>query len=88
MDEEDKGRLVKLEGDYPGITETILRFDNAVLPSCAHCGSKNTADVQVGVVGRTMAIASMTRKFFLIPNGPKPGPYYCRDCRQFFDSQS
>jgi hypothetical protein len=81
----DKDRLEKLEKDYPGITSTIRYFDEAELPACTHCGSNDTANVQIGIVGRTMAIAGMTRKFFLIPNGPRPGKYFCRTCQQYFD---
>lgn len=85
MEDNYKERLEKLEKDYPGITSTILRFENAELPPCVHCESKDTADVQIGIIGRTIAIKSMTKKFFLIPNGPKQGKYFCNSCRKFFD---
>jgi hypothetical protein len=82
---DDEERLSKLEKDYPGITRSIQYFENADLPSCIQCGSNDTADVQIGVIGRTIAIAGMTRKFRLIPNGPRPGTYYCRTCNKYFD---
>jgi len=85
MEEKDKDRLDKLERDYPGIAKTIMAFDEADLPPCPHCQSQDTASVQIGIVGRTIAIVSMTRKFFLIPNGPRPGKYFCRNCRQYFE---
>jgi hypothetical protein len=88
MEEKDKARLDNFEKDYPGITSNIRFFDEAELPSCSHCGSSDTANVQVGVIGRTIAIAGMTRKFHLIANGPKPGKYFCRTCRQYFDEEN
>ena len=85
MEYKDKERLAKLERDYPGITSNIRHFEDAELPSCAHCGSDETASVQIGIIGRTMAIAGMTRKFRLIANGPKPGKYFCRTCQRYYD---
>jgi hypothetical protein len=79
---EDK--MLKLESDYPGIREEILRFENAVLPICSFCGSTNTANVQVGINGRTIAITAATTKFKLFPNGPKKGSYFCNDCTKYF----
>lgn len=87
MEDEDKERLDKLERGYPGITSTIKHFEEAELPSCTHCESDDTASVQIGIIGRTIAIAGMTRKFFLIPNGPRPGKYFCRKCRKYFDEK-
>jgi hypothetical protein len=75
----DKEFLDYMETQYKGIIEHIMSFENAILPPCPHCQSDNTADVQVGVIGRTIAIAGATTKFRLIPNGPKPGRYYCND---------
>ena len=85
MEEKDKSRLEKLERDYPGITSSIMHFDEAELPSCAHCSSDETASVQIGIIGRTIAIAGMTKKFHLIANGPKPGKYFCRTCKKYYD---
>ena len=81
----DKERLDKLERDYPGITNSIRHFEEADIPLCPHCGSNDTAMVQSGIIGRTIAIVGMTRKVFLLPNGPAPGKYYCRRCRHYFD---
>jgi len=81
----DKQTLDHMESDYPGIRKTILYFENAKLPACPNCRSKNTADVQVGIIGRTISIAGATTKFKLIPNGPKPGDYFCHACNKFFN---
>jgi hypothetical protein len=72
---------------YPGIEDQIRRFERAILPECPHCGSFNTADVQIGIIGRTIHIAAATKKFKLIVNGPKPGEFYCNACKQFFDAE-
>jgi len=85
MEAKDNKRLEKLERDYPGITSNIRHFEDAELPLCTHCGSGDTASVQIGIIGRTMAIAGMTRKFRLIANGPKPGKYFCLTCKKYYD---
>lgn len=77
--------IESLESDYPGIKEQILRFENAILPVCSHCGSENTANVQVGIIGRTIALASATTKVKLALNRPQPGKYFCNHCQNFFD---
>jgi len=81
----DEKTLDQMENQHPGIKETILYFENAKLPSCPHCGSENTADVQCGIIGRTIYIATATTKFKLIPNPPKPGSYFCNNCKEFFN---
>ena len=81
----NKKTLDYLERDYPGIKASIRRFEKAKLPACPRCGSENTADVQVGIIGRTIHIAGATTKFKLIPNGPKPGEYFCNACNKFFN---
>lgn len=81
----DQKALDRAEGNYPGIRDTILGFEQAPLPVCPRCGSANTADVQCGLIGRTITIAAATTKFKLIPNGPKPGKYFCNECDEFFD---
>ena len=81
----DREELDNIEKSYPGIMESILRFENAKLPACPHCGSEDTADVQVGVIGRTMHIAVATTKFRLLMNGPKPGEYACNACNTYFN---
>ena len=77
--------IAGMESDYPGIREQILHFDEAALPACPRCGSEDTADVRVGIVGRTINIDAATTKFKLIPNVPKPGIYLCNVCDEFFN---
>jgi hypothetical protein len=85
-EDQEKERMAELaRGDYPGITRQVRYFEEAKFPSCAHCGSTDTASVQIGVIGRTIAIACRTRKFHLIANGPRSGKYYCHNCKQYFD---
>lgn len=76
--------IEEMEARYPGITHTIMHFENAVLPICTYCGSTNTADVQIGIIGYTIYLATATSKFKLIPNEPRPGRYFCNACKQFF----
>lgn len=80
----DGDTLEEMEAKYPGIKEQIFRFEKAVLSPCPHCGAEDTADVQVGIIGRTIHIGAATSKFKLIPNGPRPGKYYCNACQQYF----
>jgi len=79
-----KRAIMHLESQYLGIAEQIEYFERAILPECGHCRSADTAVVQIGIIGRTIAIAGATSKFHLIPNGPKPDAYWCNGCRQFF----
>ena len=81
----NKKELNQLEKDYPGIKEQIRSFEEATLPACPRCGSEDTADVQVGIIGRTINIAGATTKFHLMANGPKPGKYFCNTCREYFN---
>ena len=81
----DNATLNRLDKRYPGIRKTILAFEKAALPACARCGSRDTADVGCGVIGRTIDIAAATTKFKLLPNGPAPGRYFCNTCQEFFD---
>lgn len=75
-----------IEDRYPGITEQIRHFEEMVLPACPHCGSADTASVQVGLIGRTMHIAGTTKKFKLVLNmKDKLGKYFCNQCKRFFD---
>lgn len=64
--------------------EIYDRFTRMEVPKCGHCGSGNTASVQVGVIGLTIRLAATCRKFKLIPNGPKPGDWCCNSCQRFF----
>ena len=81
----DRKTLDQMERQYPGIVETILAFEQANLPACPHCRSEDTADVQCGVIGRTIHIAASTTKLKLVANGPKPGTHFCNACNKFFD---
>jgi hypothetical protein len=75
-----------MEDDVPDLTEQIRRFAEAELPSCPHCGSHDTASVQVGMVGRAIAIAAATTKIKLVPNAKdKLGLYFCNECGKFFN---
>jgi hypothetical protein len=79
--------LKELEERYPGITDNIMHFENAELPACPNCGSEDTADVQVGIIGRTINIAGATSRFKLIANAPKEGDYFCNHCETFFSGE-
>ena len=81
-------KIRELETTYSGISEQIRRFEDATLPCCELCGSQDTANVQVGVVGRTIAIACATTKIKLIPNGPPAGDFYCNACSKFFGQKN
>lgn len=65
--------------------EQYQRFMKMETPPCTRCGTSNTASVQVGVIGLTIRLAATCRKFKLIPNGPKPGNWFCNSCGRFFD---
>lgn len=80
----DKKTLNHMERQHPGIGKTILYFEEAKLPVCSRCGSTDTASVGCGVIGRTIYLASATTKFKLIPNGPRPGEYFCNACDEYF----
>jgi hypothetical protein len=61
MDNEKKpDNTPHIEETYPGIQEQIERFQKAELPACTHCGSDQTARVQVGFVPRLANIAAAT----------------------------
>ncbi len=77
--------LDHIELQYPGIDKSIRNREEAALPVCSLCGSEDTAEVGVGLVGYSINLAAATTKFKLIPNGPKPGTYFCNSCNKFFD---
>ena len=77
--------LNHIEVLYPGIGKSICDREEAALPVCSLCGSEDTAEVGVGLVGYSINLAAATTKFKLIPNGPKPGEYFCNSCNEFFD---
>lgn len=76
--------IVRKENDYPGITRQLDAIESRPLPPCFRCGSTDTAVTNVGIVGRTIALASASTKFHLRPND-KPGEFFCNTCRQYFD---
>ena len=82
----DKETLDHMEKGYSGILKSILYFEEAVLPPCPRCASEDTANVQCGIVGRTINIVAATTKIKLIPNGPKPGRYCCNTCKEYFNA--
>jgi len=65
--------------------EQYRRFTQLEVPPCPLCTTCNTASVQVGVIGLTIRLAATCSKFKLIPNGPKPGNWFCNSCERFFD---
>jgi hypothetical protein len=86
MTDEKKTSPNSMEERYPGITEQQNRFQQAELPPCSHCGSTDTARVQVGITGRTILLAGSTKKFKLVPNmKDRLGKYFCNACSKFFD---
>jgi hypothetical protein len=81
-------QLQRVEANYPGVRESIERFEAMDIPVCPSCSSDDTAVIQVGLIGRTMTIAGGTTKFKLIPNRSKPKwkrKYFCRACEETFD---
>jgi hypothetical protein len=82
----DQNALAEMERQHPGLVKTIMQFENAEVPACPHCGSGNTAEVQVGIIGRTISLVSATTKAKLVPNVMnKLGKYFCNVCHKFFD---
>jgi hypothetical protein len=67
------------------LRDTVNYYESLVLPPCPTCGSKKTAKVSTGLVGRSIAVASATNKIKLVPNG-HPGDYFCRACDRYFDA--
>ena len=76
----------ELECKYEGIVSQIRRFEESSLPDCPDCGTSDTAEVNVGIIGRTILLSAATTKFKLIPNAPKEGDYWCNECRTYFDT--
>jgi hypothetical protein len=80
-----EAQVEDLEKMYPGIREQILRFENATLPVCTRCGSHDTAEFSVGLIGRSINIAGSTTRIRLIANGPKPAAFFCNRCHNCYD---
>ena len=84
----DLKELVYFEGKCPGFIATVLRFDSRSLPPCWHCESTDTAAVQCGFVGFSMALAGASTKFHLLPNYNGEGIYFCNSCRRQFGPEA
>jgi len=82
----DQKTLDRMESQYKGIVEIILRYEEDELPPCPRCKSEDTAYVSVGIVGRSINLAAATTKIKLIPNGPKRGKYFCNSCEKYFNA--
>lgn len=82
----DQNTLDEMERQHPGLLKTIMFYENAELPACPHCGSGNTAEVNVGIIGRSIYLVAATTKAKLVPNvRDKTGKYFCNKCHKFFD---
>ena len=72
--------------NFSEVYEEILEQFNAMdVPQCIYCECPDTASVQCGVIGLTMALSANCRKFKLFGNGPKIAEWYCNECKQFFN---
>ena len=72
--------------NFSEVYEEILERYNATdVPQCIHCESPDTASVECGIIGLTMALSAKCRKFKLIGNGPKLAEWYCNEYKQFFN---
>ena len=77
-------KLMKTEVDYPGFIQSVIHFETMDLPDCPFCGSPDTASVQAGVIGRTIALAGATTRFKLVANREGRPAYYCNRCEEYF----
>ena len=75
--------LASMEALHPGIALSVRYYEAAKLPSCPHCGAADAAIVTAGLVGRSIHLALATNKIKLLPNGPRPGNFYCNACGMF-----
>lgn len=75
--------ILQMESKQKGITAQIEFYEKMVLPACPTCGSKDTATVNVGIIGRTISLSAATTKFHLRANG-KPGDFYCNNCTSYY----
>lgn len=81
----DSVQIARLELRHPGITEQIIRFEEALLPACPYCGSADTGRVTVSYIGRVLNISLCTTKCRLVPIGGYLHKYGCNACDGFFD---
>ena len=70
------------EDEWPGFVDTIVKYENAILPACPYCGSYHTAQVTPGFVKASFTLFRATTKFMIDPQGR--GKLFCNDCRKFF----
>jgi hypothetical protein len=80
----DDDSLKNMEEQYRGIKKQIFDYDKEKLPACRFCKSSDTAQVQFGIIGRTMNIAAATTKFKLAVKSKKTKRYYCNSCSKYF----
>lgn len=74
--------LNNMEEQYPGIKKQIFDYERQKIPACRFCKSEDTAQVEFGIIGRTINIAAATTKFKLGAKGNKR--QYCNACSKFF----
>lgn len=79
----DKQRLDKAEEQNLGFIDMMMAYENADIPACPFCSSRNTARVCVGLVSMSMLLAASTTKVHLRANG-KPGEYFCNCCKKYY----
>ena len=78
-------QLFSLEEQYHGFIEHVARFETLTLPTCPVCGSELTAKCSAGIIGRTLALTTVTSKFKLT-GYTRPAAFYCRDCGTLFEA--
>ena len=81
----DYKELERLDRYYLGLKDQVIHLEGKDMPAYPHCGSRCTALVGVGVVGRSLQMAVSTTRFRLWANGPRQGKFACASCRCFFD---
>ncbi len=70
----DEEVLDNLEHQHPGILKTIQHYENADLPACPQCRSKDTALVSCGIVGRSDQWCCREHKNEVASESPEAGP--------------
>ena len=70
------------EDEWPGFVNTIVKYENAILPPCPNCGSYHTAQVAAGFTKPSFTLLQATTKFIIDPQFR--GRLFCNDCRKFF----
>jgi hypothetical protein len=72
----------RFEEKWPGFVNIIVKYENAILPTCPHCGSWHTAQVSAGFVSASFTLLRATTRFMIDPQ--HRGRLFCNDCKQFF----